>query len=325
MFANRTRTITYFLFLLAIGIALGIVFAIQRDWFNNGISFVDDVVITDTLATEVGQNPDLSEIRKFINKVQGSGYLASQDVSYTLFLPTNADLVKRKTELDDLLTTGNEEAMQNVLKYHIVKGRILRSDLTDGKILKTLQGQDLKITVRNSQAYINGVAITADSYISTNGVLYLIKDLLIPGLNLEDLTVMTVAGANQDTTAVASMLNKTTLGATLKNKDGNFTIFAPRNSAFGAIQKDVNELLKPANQTKLINTLGLHAANTNLSSTDLTNGKEITVLNSSAKLTIEVEGANVYVKGPRNRAKIVQTNLPAINGTVHIIDTVLLF
>lgn len=101
---------------------------------------------------------------------------------FTVFAPTNAAFAKLPDgTVDNLLKMENKEMLTSILTYHVVPGRYKASDLTDGLMLKTVQGETLKFTRMNGQLMINGSAMveTAD-VISTNGVTHVIDTVLMP-------------------------------------------------------------------------------------------------------------------------------------------------
>ncbi len=104
--------------------------------------------------------------------------------------------------------------------------------------------------------------------------------------------------------------------------EGPFTIFAPNNRAFEQLPKGaLDDLLKPANKAQLTDILTYHVTNGKLSAQDISklNGQEITMLNGKPA-KIEVKDGNVYIDG----AKVLRADIPASNGVIHVIDTVIM-
>ena len=99
--------------------------------------------------------------------------------------------------------------------------------------------------------------------------------------------------------------------------DGPFTLFAPTDDAFAALPDGtVENLLK--NPNELAKVLKYHLVNGNISSTNLNNGSSVaTVLGSPLSINT-TEGVLV------NNAKVIQADMEASNGVIHVIDKVLL-
>lgn len=103
---------------------------------------------------------------------------------------------------------------------------------------------------------------------------------------------------------------------TLAN-DGPFTLFAPTDQAFRDLpQSVVNALTDPANRDLLQDVLGMHVVPEILEANDI--GNE--VLNTlNGPVNARVQGRRVNV-GP---ARVIDTDIPADNGVIHKIDTVI--
>lgn len=134
----------------------------------------------------------------------------------------------------------------------------------------------------------------------------------------EEKTIVAVAaGAGQFNTLVAAV-KAAGLVDTL-NGNGPFTVFAPTDEAFAKLPAGtVENLLKPENKDKLTAILTYHvlagkvmAADVKTMSAKTVNGKEAAVKVDGGKVTI---GA----------ATVVKTDIPASNGVIHVIDTVLI-
>lgn len=103
---------------------------------------------------------------------------------------------------------------------------------------------------------------------------------------------------------------------------GPFTVFAPTNEAFQKLPAGtLDELLKPENQEKLKELVGLHVVAQNLTGQEIDQLEPETPIQSySAEfLNVKKEGGKVTVNG----ANVVQADIMAENGVIHAIDTVL--
>ena len=104
----------------------------------------------------------------------------------------------------------------------------------------------------------------------------------------------------------------------LSDEDAEFTVFAPTNDAFAAIQDTVDTLLLPENQEDLQNVLQYHVVPFEVTSADLVDGMEVTALNGDT-LVISITDGVVMVNG----AEVVIADVMTSNGVVHVIDAVL--
>ena len=69
---------------------------------------------------------------------------------FTVFAPTNAAFGKLPAgTVDNLVKPENKATLTKILTYHVVAGKLDAADLTDGKKLKTVEGEEL--TVKKSR------------------------------------------------------------------------------------------------------------------------------------------------------------------------------
>ena len=129
-------------------------------------------------------------------------------------------------------------------------------------------------------------------------------------------SIVTLASENAKTLAAA--VTAADLVETLEGA-GPFTVFAPTDAAFAAIQSDVDSLLKPENKAKLANILTYHVVSGAHLAADLKDGAELTTVQGE-KLKVTVNGGKVTIGG----ANVTAADVAASNGVVHLIDKVLL-
>ncbi|MFD0941289.1 fasciclin domain-containing protein [Pedobacter boryungensis] len=100
---------------------------------------------------------------------------------FTVFAPTNEAFAKvPAATLSDLMKPAMKADLTKILTYHVVSGALKSSDLKDGMELTTVQGQKLKISMKDGKWMVNGVNITIPDVISSNGVTYVIDGVLMP-------------------------------------------------------------------------------------------------------------------------------------------------
>jgi uncharacterized surface protein with fasciclin (FAS1) repeats len=105
----------------------------------------------------------------------------------------------------------------------------------------------------------------------------------------------------------------------------NITVFAPTDDAFAALPAGtVETLLKPENKDQLVAILTMHVLPRVLTSHQLLNKPfHVKTLNTAERLTITASASGVTVAGS-NTANVVQADVKADNGVIHVIDAVLL-
>ncbi len=106
---------------------------------------------------------------------------------------------------------------------------------------------------------------------------------------------------------------------TLKG-EGPFTVFAPTDEAFAALPEGtVETLLLPENKDQLVSILTYHVVPAKVMSGDIA-GKRAKVL------TVQGDRLSVNAKNgvKVNDAKVVQADIEASNGVIHVVDAVIL-
>ena len=100
---------------------------------------------------------------------------------FTIFAPTNAAFAALPAgTVENLLKPENKEMLTGILTYHVVAGNVMAADLTDGQIVKTLNGQDLKVSIKDGKVMINGANVTAADLAGSNGVIHVVDSVLMP-------------------------------------------------------------------------------------------------------------------------------------------------
>jgi len=127
-----------------------------------------------------------------------------------------------------------------------------------------------------------------------------------------------VAIAAKDCKTLAAAVKAAGLVETLQGK-GPFTVFAPTDAAFAAIQSEVDKLLKPESKENLSKILTYHVVSGKVKAADLKDGQELTTVEGS-KLKVMVKDGKVMV----GNAKVTTADISASNGVIHVIDKVLL-
>ncbi|MCB1498808.1 MAG: fasciclin domain-containing protein [Bauldia sp.] len=99
---------------------------------------------------------------------------------FTVFAPTDEAFAALPAgTVDDLLKPENKEKLVAVLTYHVVPGKVMSSDLTDGMMAKTVEGADVTIDLDNGVMVNDAKVVTAD-IAADNGVIHVIDKVILP-------------------------------------------------------------------------------------------------------------------------------------------------
>ena len=277
--------------------------------------------IVDT-AVSAGQFTTLAKLLTsagLVDTLKGAG-------PFTVFAPT--DEAFKKVPQATLDALGKDpEALKKVLTYHVVAGKVPAADVKSGEV-KTVEGEDLKITVSGGKVMVNEANVVKTDVFASNGVIHVIDNVLIPPSMASAATtpgtmapaatkdiVDTAVGAGQFTT-LAKLLTSAGLVDTLKGP-GPFTVFAPTDDAFKKVpQATLDALGKDPEALKKV--LTYHVVAGKVLAADVKPGEVTTVEGQPVKVT--VDGSTVKI----NDATVTKTDIVTSNGVIHVIDTVLL-
>jgi uncharacterized surface protein with fasciclin (FAS1) repeats len=132
-------------------------------------------------------------------------------------------------------------------------------------------------------------------------------------------TIVDVAVSAGSFKTLVAAVKAAGLADTLSGK-GPFTVFAPTDAAFAKLPAGtVDTLLKPENKEKLKAILLYHVVAGDVKSTDLKDGESVKTVGGKS-ITVHIANGVVTI----NDATVVKADIPASNGTIHVIDTVLL-
>ncbi|NMG11036.1 fasciclin domain-containing protein [Brasilonema sp. UFV-L1] len=140
-----------------------------------------------------------------------------------------------------------------------------------------------------------------------------------PAAGTESKNLVAIAESNGSFKMLTKALKAAGLVQTLEGK-GPFTVFAPTDAAFAKLPQDaVQDLLKPENKEVLVKILRYHVVQGSVTSKDLKSGEVKSI--EGGPINVKVDpSAGVQV----NDAKVVQPDIKASNGVIHVIDNVIL-
>jgi uncharacterized surface protein with fasciclin (FAS1) repeats len=138
-----------------------------------------------------------------------------------------------------------------------------------------------------------------------------------PEAPMADPDIVEIASTTEGFSTLVAALAAADLVGTLQG-EGPFTVFAPTDDAFAALPDGLLEsLLEPENSELLTRILTYHVVAGDVRSTDIEPGTVATV--EGSEVTLDTENG-VTVDG----ANVVQADIVASNGVIHVIDAVIL-
>jgi len=99
--------------------------------------------------------------------------------AFTVFAPTDAAFAKiPNSTLNALL--ANKTQLTAVLTYHVVPSKVMSTDLKNGMMVKTVQGENLSISLAKGGVMVNNAQVVQADIVCTNGVIHAIDTVLMP-------------------------------------------------------------------------------------------------------------------------------------------------
>jgi transforming growth factor-beta-induced protein len=309
-----------------------------------------DGMADDPAATAASNNPVLSTLVTAVSEADLVDTLNSEG-PFTIFAPYNDAFAAIPEEtLAGIL--ADQALLSSVLTYHVVAGQSLDlQELVDAGSLETVQGESLEFAASGDLITVNGANVICGNVEVANGTVHIIDEVQVPmeasdmmaagegpdlmAMNIgeacsavpadgegsfdgmADDPAATAASNNPVLSTLVTAVTQAELVDTL-NSEGPFTIFAPYNDAFAAIPADQLDAIL-ADQELLTSILTYHVvAGEALDLQQLIDAGTVTTVNG-AELTIEASDDLATV----NSASVICGNVQVANGTVHIIDVVL--
>jgi uncharacterized surface protein with fasciclin (FAS1) repeats len=98
---------------------------------------------------------------------------------YTFFAPSDLAFAKLEPNtVQELLKPENCEKLSDLLNMHLVEGKINFKDLEDGQTLKSINGKELTVKVKNGTVNIDNAVIQHSDVRTSNGVIHCVDTVL---------------------------------------------------------------------------------------------------------------------------------------------------
>lgn len=298
---------------------------------SNGIvHVVGGVLLPDPPKSLVGVAVEREDLTTFVTAVGLAGLAPTFDSTkryptYTIFAPNNAAFAALPEGLLDSLLADPTGALAEVLKLHVVSGRLMAENLHDGQILDSLSGGRLKVAIDGGEVRINGALVAETDLKAENGVIHVMADVI----GGAPYTIADFVGSQPYLSTLLAALDEAGLVGAVSDEDADLTVFAPVNSAFDQLPEGTLETLLSDPAGDLTQILLYHVVAGSLSSAELVAAGSATTL----------QGADVKVSSKRlrfwfwstpfnivriNGQRVISADIQTDNGTVHLLGGVLL-
>lgn len=134
------------------------------------------------------QNVNSKDHTTLVAAVKAAGLVPTLEGKgpFTVFAPTNAAFGKLPAgTVDTLVKPENKATLTKILTYHVMAGKLEASDLTDGRKLKTVEGEELTVKKQDGKVWIvdakGGTSMVTISNVNqANGVIHVVDTVLMP-------------------------------------------------------------------------------------------------------------------------------------------------
>ena len=256
----------------------------------------------------------------------------SGDREYTVFAPTDAAFTALLTELgvtaEQLLS--DKPMLSRVLRYHIARGELEAAEVLASDRIRTLQGGRLwqaggVLTDANGRT----ANIIQTDIQASNGVIHVIDNVVLPKpkpTNVEGSIVDVALQVNADTgefSILIAALQAANPGIIKRlSQGGEYTVFAPTDAAFLDLLDELGVTAEQllSNKALVSKVLRYHIIRQELDSSE--------VLASSSIRTWQGgrlwQDGGVLTDANGRTANIIDVDIQASNGIIHVIDAVVL-
>ncbi len=148
---------------------------------NNGVvHVVDAVILPPTTVMDVIAGSANHETLEAAIKAAGLNVPLRTKGPFTVFAPTDAAFAALPAGTVETLLADPMGLLADILRYHVVSGRVYSGSLYNGMTAFTLMGGELKVTINAEGIYINNAKVTVADIETGNGIVHVIDAVMIP-------------------------------------------------------------------------------------------------------------------------------------------------
>lgn len=238
--------------------------------------------------------------------------LLQGDRHFTIFAPNNAAFDRLPKIIKEKILTERKVG-EAIAKYHIVKGVYCGASTIMTSGMKTLEGGYITFRCKFNGNYINDAKVLSDDVISSNGVVHMIDQVLLP----DSVRNMLDVAERYDTKTFLELARNAGVVDKIQTKN-DISIFIPNDSAFAALPSDYMASLheQPGIVEQMID---YHTVLGRVTTNFLVGNQLLETELKPTKLKV-----NVFMNGLTvDDAHLMLTDKECSNGVLHVIDKVL--
>lgn len=145
----------------------------------NGEEMTEEEMVELMSISEIVMADDMFTTLEAALEVADLADMFDGETEYTVFAPSDAAFEKlEEGALEALL--ADPAALAEVLKYHVVPGKVMASAVIETESATTLEGSDLAISVEGETIMVGEAMVTQTDIMASNGVVHVIDTVLMP-------------------------------------------------------------------------------------------------------------------------------------------------
>jgi uncharacterized surface protein with fasciclin (FAS1) repeats len=158
---------------------------------DNGVVHVIDAVLVPAKTTivDIVINSESHNTLEAAVIAAGLVETLSGDGPFTVFAPTDAAFAALPAGTLEALLADPSGQLTDILKYHVLSGKVLSTDLSDGLMATTLLAKDVKVTINSEGVFINNAKVTVADVMADNGVVHVIDAVLVPSITTSTIDI----------------------------------------------------------------------------------------------------------------------------------------
>lgn len=100
---------------------------------------------------------------------------------FTVFAPLDdAFAALPEGTVESLVLPENKDQLTGILTYHVVAGKVMSTDLSDGMKATTVNGAEITIHLTDGKVMINDAEVVSADIETSNGVIHVINKVIMP-------------------------------------------------------------------------------------------------------------------------------------------------
>ncbi|WP_353485186.1 fasciclin domain-containing protein [Haliscomenobacter sp.] len=100
---------------------------------------------------------------------------------FTVFAPVDdAFAALPAGTVESLILPENKAQLAGILTYHVVAGKVMSGDLSDGMVAATVNGGNITIHIKDGKVLINDAEVVIADVETDNGVIHVINKVILP-------------------------------------------------------------------------------------------------------------------------------------------------